>query len=151
MPFSAVKSNEKRLRMTRQRQAILDVLRESHDHPTVAELYQRAKQHMPGLSYATVYNTLSALADYGEVLELPSGGKASRYDVRVNQHDHAVCLRCTKVLDVDPARSDFFEESAAERSGFKILAHHTQFYGYCPGCLREEDYADVAEAVPDVR
>jgi len=71
-----------RLRMTPQREAVLTALRRSHDHPTASELYDRAKDYYPGLSYATVYNALRALKLQGLALELAVDGGPARYKKR---------------------------------------------------------------------
>ncbi|HUS35016.1 MAG TPA: transcriptional repressor, partial [Verrucomicrobiae bacterium] len=47
--------------MTRQRQQVFDVVAESHDHPTAEQIFERAKNANPEISFATVYNCLSVL------------------------------------------------------------------------------------------
>lgn len=124
------------LRMTPQRQAVLDVVREAHDHPTAGQIYERVRQRMPRLSYATVYNALAALVEHGEVLALTFGNGASRYDGRNDRHDHAVCLSCGRLQDIDSRLPESVVVAAARHSGYRLVAHHTEFYGYCPDCLR---------------
>jgi Fur family ferric uptake transcriptional regulator/Fur family peroxide stress response transcriptional regulator len=121
--------------MTPQRQAVLEVVRDAHDHPTAAEIHQRVQAVLPRLSYATVYNALAALATQGEVLELAFGASASRYDGRNDRHDHAVCLGCGRLEDIDSRMPETSIVAAAAESGFRITGHHTEFYGYCPECL----------------
>ena len=50
------------VRMTRQRRAVIEVLLQSYDHPTAAQIYERAKEKHPGISLATVYNCIESLA-----------------------------------------------------------------------------------------
>ncbi len=129
-------SQHEPLRMTPQRQAVLEVVREARDHPTASDILQRVKQRMPRLSYGTVYNALAALAEHGEVLELSFGDAASRYDGRNDRHDHAMCLRCGRLTDVESRTTEAQIVAATAQSGFRITGHHTEFYGYCPECLR---------------
>src|SRR5215216_4314022 len=79
------------LRMTPQRQAILDAVRSSHDHPRAADIYERVRTVLPGIAFGTVYNALHALADSGIILQLSFGDRASRFDGRNDRHDHALC------------------------------------------------------------
>ena len=60
----------KGLRMTRQRREGYEVLMGHRDHPTAAEVYERAKSNMPGISLATVYNCLEALVGHGLVKQV---------------------------------------------------------------------------------
>lgn len=83
---------ERQLRMTPQREAVLEVVRETHDHPTAGQIYERVRHRTPRFSCTTVYNALAALAKQGEVLALSFGDGASRYDGRNDGHDHALCL-----------------------------------------------------------
>ncbi len=121
--------------MTPQRAAVLDVIRAAHDHPTAAQIFDRVKQQLPGLSYGTVYNALAALAGQGEVLELSFGDGASRYDGRNDHHDHAVCLGCGRLADIESRTPASSIVAAATQSGFRVTGHHTEFYGHCPACI----------------
>ena len=58
------------LRMTPQRQAILDAVRASHNHPRAADIFERVRAVLPGIAFGTVYNALHALADHGVILQL---------------------------------------------------------------------------------
>lgn len=124
--------------MTPQRAAVLTVVRQAHDHPTASQILERVKHQMPRLSYGTVYNALAALTEQGEVRELRFGDGASRYDGRNDRHDHAVCLGCGRLGDIDGRLPKTSTTSAATQSGFRITSHHTEFYGHCPDCIAAE-------------
>jgi Fur family peroxide stress response transcriptional regulator len=122
------------LRMTPQRQAILDAVRSSHDHPRAADIFDRVRAVLPGIAFGTVYNALHALADHGIILQLSFGDHASRFDGRVDRHDHAQCVRCGELVDaVAPPTPDIVRQAAAE-IGFAIHAYHTQLLGICASC-----------------
>ena len=131
-----------RLRMTPQRQAILDAVRSSHDHPRAADIFERVRAVLPGIAFGTVYNALHALADYGIILQLTFGDHASRFDGRVDRHDHALCVRCGELVDaVAPPTPDTVRQAAIE-IGFAVHAYHTQLLGTCAPCqVRAESYA----------
>ncbi len=89
------------LRHTRQREAVFAALRATNAHPTAEELFEmiRECECEPGLSLATVYNSLEALTDARLCQRLPSNGGPIRYDADLRQHVHLV-LQDGRVLDV---------------------------------------------------
>lgn len=120
------------IRLTKQRQAILEVVERSHDHPTAAQVYERVQQLLPGVGFATVYRNLGALSEEGMVREIHVGD-VTQYDRRTDRHDHAVCDRCGKLVDVMvtlPAEVI----AAVEQSGFQVAGHHTELFGLCSDC-----------------
>ena len=122
------------LRMTPQRLAILAAVRASHDHPRAADIYERVQAVQPGIAFGTVYNALHALADHGIILQLSFGDHASRFDGRVDRHDHALCTDCGNLVDaVAPPTPEIVERAALE-TGFAIKAYHTQLLGVCADC-----------------
>lgn len=122
------------LRMTPQRQAILNAVRASHDHPRAADIFERVRAVLPGIAFGTVYNALHALADQGVILQLSFGDHARRFDGRTDRHDHALCTHCGDLVDaVAPPTADIVRQAAAE-TGFAIHAYHTQLLGVCAAC-----------------
>ena len=87
------------LKLTPQRIAIVRELAEDRSHPTAHELFERLRPAFPTMSFATVYNTLDALAKLGLVGSLRLGS-AVRYDPNTELHHHAVCDRCGAVIDL---------------------------------------------------
>ena len=77
-----------RLRCTRQRQAVYAALASTCSHPSAEELFDHVRVEEPGLSLATVYNTLDALCDAGLCRRLPMPGGANRYDADSRPHAH---------------------------------------------------------------
>src|SRR5579863_3475160 len=88
------------MRMTPQRRAIFRYLSGNQAHPTAEEIFRAVRRRHPGLSLATVYNTLETLHELGEVGRLELGGGAERFDPEVRPHHHFNCRRCGKVQDV---------------------------------------------------
>ena len=62
--------------LTRQRRLVLDLVRTKDEHPTAAEVFEQASKAMPGISFATVYNSLRYLKDAGMIREIASFGKS---------------------------------------------------------------------------
>lgn len=88
-----------KLRCTRQREMVYKTLATTRAHPTAEELYGMVRLHEPGLSLATVYNTLEALVRTGLCHRIPCPSGATRYDADMREHVH-VTTADGRVLDV---------------------------------------------------
>ena len=120
--------------LTRQRRLVLEVVQADESHPTAAEVFDRARQTLPGISFATVYNSLRYLKEAGLVREIAFGNGASRYDRETDRHDHAICSACGKLVDFDLSGTVGLTRSAARASGFKAESVHLTLVGLCPRC-----------------
>ena len=122
--------------LTPQRDAVLQVIREREDHPTANEIFQAAQVRLPGISYATVYNSLRYLKQAGLVHEIKFGDGASRYDRETERHDHAICSDCGKLVDFDLPQAAELIQAAARKSKFKPESVHLTLRGVCPDCRK---------------
>lgn len=86
------------LRATRQREDVYLALASNKDHMSADEIHGVVGSR-DGMSLATVYNTLEALAEAGLCRKLASACGASRYDADVSEHAHLV-TRDGRVMDV---------------------------------------------------
>jgi Fur family peroxide stress response transcriptional regulator len=140
------------LKLTPQRLAIVRELAGDPTHPTAQELYERLRPALPTMSFATVYNTLDALAAAGLCTALSLSPGASRFDPNMTAHHHAVCDRCGLVRDVPvvdggspgaapgSAPKPPAEQALAALSmlpGFEIRAVERIYRGVCASCARE--------------
>ncbi len=80
---------------------VYSALAATKSHPTAEELYWLVKKRQPGISLATVYNTLDALCDHGMCRRLPAATGGARYDADLSDHLHFV-TGSGDVLDVPP-------------------------------------------------
>ncbi|MCF8033843.1 MAG: transcriptional repressor [Desulfarculaceae bacterium] len=125
-------------RVTPQRLAVLRVLAESHDHPTVETIYERVSRDFPTTSLATIYKTLTMLKGLEQVLELGFAHMSSRYDGRKpSPHAHAICVRCGAIADPDIGPMESLAKDMAKRSGYKLTRHQIDFFGLCPQCQKK--------------
>lgn len=125
----------KGIRFTPQRQAILEYLLATRDHPTAEEIYKQVKAKFPGVSLGTIYNTLNMLKEHGFILELPCGDMSSRFDGNPNNHYHVMCSECGKVVDFHNELINM-DELVSEQTGFDVHTHNLVFYGVCPDCRK---------------
>lgn len=124
----------KDLGLTRQREVVLQVIREAEEHLTANEVFDKAKQLLPSISFATVYNSLRYLKDAGHIAEISFGNGASRFDSMTSRHDHALCTKCGKLVDMELDLPVELVKLAAEYSKFKPESLELTLRGLCPNC-----------------
>lgn len=143
---------ERGVRLTRQRQVLLDLIDKSGQHLDAETLYTRARELDPKLNRVTVYRTLKMLKLSGLVDELDlmhKDGDQHYYETRMKrEHAHIICLRCGKVEEYfgDPLAR--VRKEVEEMFGFEILLARTEIGGYCCHCqaLRAEEMRSAARA-----
>jgi Fe2+ or Zn2+ uptake regulation protein len=121
-------------RNTRQKEAILKVLRGTHCHPTAGWVYEQVQQKLPHISLGTVYRDLKMLASSGDILELDFGNNPSRYDGNTSRHYHFRCLKCDNVYDIDEKVDLEMDRRVARKTGFNVIYHCLEFHGFCQQC-----------------
>ena len=94
--------------MTKQRAVILEVLRSDKCHHTAEELFELAKEKLPAISRATVYNNLHSLEEEQFIRRISGDGGPDRYDNSFIPHGHLVCTLCGRVIDIDKATNARF-------------------------------------------
>ena len=124
------------LGLTKQRQVILRVIRDSDGHLTANEVFDGARQMLPGISFATVYNSLRYLKTEGLIGEVRFGMDAARYDKNLTRHDHAICNNCGKLVDMDLRIPSGLIKEAAECSRFVADSIELTLHGLCPECAK---------------
>ena len=115
--------------MTRYQKALLNIVNNSYDHPTVEELRTKMEEAGYHPSRATVYNNVSALSDEGFIKKL-NIGSVTRYD-KIQKHDHLVCQGCGKIKDIP--QFDIQSLTNEEDSEY-ITDHDLTLYYLGPEC-----------------
>ena len=125
---------------SKKRQAIIDALSATYEHPTAEMLYNTLKPEYPELSLGTVYRNLSVLAEEGLVISVGTVAGQERYDARTALHAHFACARCRRVLDLDipDTVSELYEEIEKD-TGCTAISHNLIVTGFCDRCRNEND------------
>lgn len=127
------------LGLTKQRQTVLRVIRESDRHLTANEVFDDARRLLPGISFATVYNSLNYLKNQGLIGEIKLGTDANLYDRKLTRHDHALCNNCGKLVDLELTIPNKLLQEAVNRSKFKPETIELTLRGLCPECIDQEN------------
>ena len=139
------------VRLTRQRQILLDLIDNTGEHLDAERLYRMAKEKDPRLNRVTVYRTLKMLKAGGLVDELDLmhyGGDQHYYETRLKQeHAHIICLRCGKVEEFFGEPLQRLRKQIETHFGFQILLARTEVGGYCAHCqtLRSREVDELRE------
>ena len=126
--------NIRDLGLTKQREVVLQVIRDSENHLTANEVFDEAKSLLPTISFATVYNSLRYLKEAGHIVEIQFGNGASRFDKMTSRHDHAICMKCSKLVDMELEIPAELVEIAEKFSKFKLESIELTLRGLCPEC-----------------
>lgn len=86
---------------SRQRQAIMDYLASTKDHPTAETIYAQVKKDNPKISLGTVYRNLNLLVEMGEIQKISTSDSFEHYDADTSSHGHYYCRLCHRVMDLD--------------------------------------------------
>jgi Fur family ferric uptake transcriptional regulator len=124
----------KKMRLTNQRQVILEELRKVTTHPTASELYDMVRQRLPRIGLGTVYRNLELLSDCGIIKKLETGGEQKRFDGNTGPHYHIRCNKCGRVDDIHIPLFEDLDAQAANCCNYTILGHHIEFSGICANC-----------------
>lgn len=119
--------------MTVQRKLILKIINESEYHLNADQIYTLAKEEMPGIALATVYNNLKFLSDHAFIRKIGVADSADFYDKSIKPHDHIICDTCGRISDINHGGM----KKALERAiGSKITGYELNVHYVCPECKK---------------
>jgi Fur family ferric uptake transcriptional regulator len=122
-------------RLTKPRQAMLEVLTREHGPFSAEELHQRLKSGMCDL--VTVYRCLAAMEEINLVRRCDFGDGSYRYefDTGEHHHHHVICRGCRKVETLDFCVADSLER-IVRQMGYANVGHTLEIFGICPKCQK---------------
>ena len=121
------------MRYSKQRESLLSVLRNTRQHPTAQEIYEKMRERDPKISLGTVYRNLALLTELGEILRIDTEHDSVHYDGFTHQHYHFVCSDCKSVSDLDMLPLSI-EAEVEKQTGCSVSGHSLVFYGKCKNC-----------------
>ena len=124
-------------RITGQRKAIVDYLVSTSEHPSAYKILEEVKKVQPGLSLATVYNTLQVLTSNG-LIKMLTFREDNRYEANLSFHINLICTSCGKIQDFE-AGSHISPEEIHEKIGFEVKSYRMEYHGLCSECKVKAD------------
>ena len=126
-----------RTRKSKQRDRILEVLRETKSHPTAKWVFDKVRKQLPNLSLGTVYRNLGILVKQGLVSKLDFGSSYDRFEATTLPHHHFVCDRCGRVTDLDLPIDHSLTKKLKSATGLAATRLEIRLYGVCEKCSRK--------------
>lgn len=125
---------KKSLRRTSQRDAIVRAIFARDEHFTAEELYDRVRRTNADVSRATVYRTISLLAEAGLLRVINLGGDETTYDpnfLEKPSHNHLVCIDCGKVVEFEDSHVEVLNDCVTRRLGFRPVRQSIHIEAGC--------------------
>lgn len=119
---------------SRQRDAILEVLKGTKIHPTADWVYSEVKKVIPNISLGTVYRNLSRLSDENMIVKLMLGTSVEHFDGNPKPHYHVMCTECGAIDDIEAKPLQELDKWAAKLFDGEIHKHSVVFFGRCAEC-----------------
>ncbi len=127
--------NPTSLRPTRQRRAITEALAEAADFQSAQDIHDTLRHAGDKVGLATVYRTLQAMADAGEVDVLQGAGGESVYRrCSTHHHHHLVCRSCGRTVEVTGPAVETWADAVAREHDFAEVSHSIELFGICAEC-----------------
>lgn len=122
------KLREAGVRITRQRQVILQILSDTDDHPDALEIFQRASAVDPSISLSTVYRTMKLLEEKGAIQRHEFEGGRARFEQATGHHDHLIDIETGDVIEFHSRKLEALQEEIARELGYEIVHHRMELY-----------------------
>ena len=127
-------------RVTRQRTAVAGALTAVDDFRSAQQLHEYLRAHGDSIGLATVYRTLQALAEAGQVdvLRTAEGESLYRRCERREHHHHLVCRSCGATVEIDGPSVESWASQVGAAHGFTDIEHTIELFGTCQACRERE-------------
>lgn len=117
------------LKMTGQRKTILKILDSAEDHPSVEDVYERAKEQDSSISMATVYRTLNLLDELELVVRHDFNENFSRYELNMDHHHHLIDIESGEVIEFQNEEIEKMKAEIARKLGYDLVECRLELYG----------------------
>jgi Fur family ferric uptake transcriptional regulator len=136
----------KGMRMTQQRNMILDYLLGADHHVTMEEIYSALKKF--GVGKVTVFRALKMLEECKLVDRVTSTDGKPRYEVKYDRphHDHLICVECGAIQEIQWPQIERIQEKTCKDLGFLPIYHRHEVFGRCKNCQKKA--ASLTESSP---
>ena len=145
--FAAHRENG--LPVTTQRRAVFEGILDRTDHPTAEQLFRAVRGDLPQISRMTIHRILGTFVSLGLVAKTCHPGSVARFDPKLHQHHHLVCLNCGHIIDLEDPRLNHIPWPKVNPREFQIEDYNIHFRGRCARC-RQRPRARQRRPMPKV-
>lgn len=132
---------DKNIRHSKQRDTVFDVFLKTEKHITIAGLYDIVRKKDPRIGFATVHRAMKVMCDAGLAsrFNLEEGAAYYEHAYGHDHHDHLICLKCSRFIEVVNQDIERLQGQIARVHGFIPLRHKLQIYGVCKKCVDQSN------------
>lgn len=133
---------DKGIKNTRQRNLVLDVLKDCDVPLTAEQVFVRAREADGLINLSTVYRILDTFVSKGVALKADiTDDSKSMFELNRKEHKHhLICLSCKKVISIaGDCPIHILEKSLEGKTDFDITGHKLEIFGYCPKCKAQNN------------
>jgi Fur family ferric uptake transcriptional regulator len=122
-------------RQTRQRSAVKALLENLDEFRSAQAIHDLLREQGASVGLTTVYRSLQALADAGEVdLLVNDEGQTLYRKCSDHHHHHLVCRTCGTTVEIEGPAVESWADRMALEHGFTDVSHTLEIVGQCPLC-----------------
>ncbi len=129
--------NQDNLKRSRQREAILSLLKRTDTHPSADWIYDQLKNSFPKLSMGTVYRNLNILIRQKLIKKIDSGSTFDRFEANIEPHYHFICESCGAIKDLSLPIDKTLNRRIQSETEYTVFRHRIDFFGLCSFCRAE--------------
>lgn len=130
---------DKGLKQTKHRLAILESLKANDQPLSAEEIFKRLKERKIAINLSTVYRNVELLAEKKVLNKLVLSGEQRavfEYNQEIHRH-YLICLSCSEIRTIEDCPLQGYEERLGCETGYRIIGHQLDVYGYCAACLKK--------------
>ncbi len=125
------------LKNTKQRGAIMRILKQNSDPVGAEDIFAALKDEYPRLALSTVYRNLERFTADGLIKKDLWSDGIVRYSIAQEHHGHyLICTGCSAKIKIEDCPLSSIERGLAQDTGYEIEGHTLTIYGKCPKCIR---------------
>ena len=124
-------------RKTKQREIILEIIKNCYTHPTMKELVELINAKYPSIGQATVYRAVNKLVEDNKVIKIECSD-GIHYDYN-REHFHFYCLKCKRIEDVS-LNKDLIDKLLSSSKLDDVKRINLVYEGICKSCKGKWSY-----------
>ena len=125
------------LKNTKQRGAIMQILKGSAEPVSAEDIFACLKDKYPNLALSTIYRNLERFAADSLVKKDVFNDGIVRYSIAEEHHGHyLICTQCSAKIKIEDCPLSHLEQGIERDTGYQIEGHTLTIYGKCPECIR---------------